>query len=513
VQTGVLAATGAIPVTADPIYLGTKTPAATAGDHLNGSLDDVRVYSRALKVSEIGVLAGLDLTDNLIGWWKLDETSGTNAADSSGSGLNGTLTTPLPQWQASGGRLGGALFFTGQVGQSVTVNNATALNPTTALSISAWVNATSWSGNNRILQKGNTDNQYRLLAEAGKFVWEIAGVGRLETTLPPVNQWVHVASTYDGDRMVIYFDGVEVASLAVTGAVPVTANPLHLGTKTAASGTQNHLNGMLDQVRLYGRALSAAEVTLLSLEGNTISIAASDATARKGTGDTGLFTVTRSGPTTSPLSIPLLPSGSAMNGLDFSFSPSLAGFAIPSGQSSANLLVQPIDSATVTGPTTVTLALGAVPGYLAGNASSTVTIQDSPLNDWKIAAFGGLAGAQAAGAADSADADGDGLDTLLEAALGGSPTASDTARLPIEEVELVDGQLYLTSTYTRPKPVLAGISYAHLRSMSLNDWQAAVMVTGYPIDNGNGTETVKTRTAVPVGDQPKQFLKLEITKP
>ncbi|RYD39727.1 MAG: LamG domain-containing protein, partial [Verrucomicrobiaceae bacterium] len=348
------------------------------------------------------VLAGLDLTDNLIGWWKLDETSGTSASDASGAGLTGSLTTPLPQWQ-TGGRLNGALLFTGQVGQSVTVANATALNPTTAISASAWVNASVWNGNNRILQKGNTDNQYRLLAEGGKFVWEISGVGRLETTLPPVNQWVHIASTYDGDRMVIYFDGAEVASLAVTGAVPVTANPLHIGTKTAASGAQNHLNGMLDQVRLYGRALSAAEVGQLSLEGNTISIAAIDAAARKGTGDTGLFTVTRSGPTTSALSVPLLPSGSAMTGVDFTLTPALAGFAIPAGQSSANLLVQPIDSVTVTGPTTATLALGSVPGYLPGNPSSTVTIQDSPLNDWKITSFGSLAAAQGADAADNAD--------------------------------------------------------------------------------------------------------------
>ncbi|MEK7952316.1 LamG-like jellyroll fold domain-containing protein [Luteolibacter soli] len=513
VQTGVLAATGAIPVTADAMYLGTKTPAATAGDHLNGSLDDVRVYNRALKVTEIGVLAGLDLSDNLIGWWKLDETSGTNAADSSGAGLSGTLTTPLPQWQASGGRLGGALLFTGQSGQSVTVANTASLNPTTAISVSAWVNATAWSGNNRILQKGNTDNQYRLLAENSKFVWDISGVGRLETALPPVNQWVHVASTYDGDRMVLYFDGVEVGSIAATAAVPVTANPLYFSTKTPASGAVNHLNGKLDQVRLYGRALSAAEVTQLALEGNTVSIAVGDATARKGTGDTGLFTVSRTGPTTAALSVPFFLSGSAMTGLDFSLNPALEGFAIPAGQSSANLLVQPIDSASVTGPTTVTLALGNVPGYLQGNASSTVTIQDSPLNDWKIAAFGGLAGAQAAGAADSADADGDGLDTLLEAALGGSPTASDAGRLPVEEVELVDGQLYLTSTYVRPKPALAGISYVHRRSMTLGDWDLAVMVSGYPVDNGNGTETVKIRTALPVGGQPKQFLKLEITRP
>jgi hypothetical protein len=313
--------------------------------------------------------------------------------------------------------------------------------------------------------------------------------------------------------MMIYINGAEVASLAATAAVPVTANPLHIGTKTAASGAVNHLNGMLDQVRLYGRALSPAEVSLLSLEGNTISIAASDATAQKGTADTGLFTVSRTGPTTSPLSVPFTLGGSAMTGVDFSLSPGLAGFAIPAGQSSANLLVQPVDTTAVTGTTTVSLTLGSVPSYQAGNASSTVTIQDSPLNAWKISAFGSLAAAQGAGAADNVDVDGDGLSTLLVAALGGSPSASDVGRLPVEEVELVDGQLYLTSPYVRPKPAIAGISYVHRRSLTLGDWQPAVMVSGYPIDNGNGTETVKTRTAVPVGDQPKQFLKLEITRP
>ena len=512
VQTGVLAATGAIPVTTDPIYLATKTPEAIAGDHLNGSLDDVRIYNRALKVSEIGTLAGLDLTDSLIGWWKFDETSGSTAADSSGAGRNGSLTTPAPQWQ-TGGRFNGALLFNGQVGQSVTVNNATALNPTAALSVSAWVNAPSWSGNNRILQKGNTDTQYRLLAEGGKFVWDITNVGRLETTLPPVNQWVHIASTYDGDRMVLYYNGVEVASMAATAVMPTTTNPLYFGTKIPSSAALNHLNGTLDQIRLYGRGLSAAEVAQLSVEGSTLSIAATDATAQKGTADTGLFTVTRTGPTTLALGVPFTLSGSAMTGSDFSLNPALTGFTIPVGQNSANLLVQPIDSTTVTGPKTVTLALGGAPGYLLGNASSTVTIQDSPLNAWKIAAFGGVAAAQGTGAADDADADGDGLDTLLEAALGGSPTASDVDRLPLDEVELVDGQLYLTSTYVRPKPAIAGISYVHRRSLELDNWQAAVMVAGYPVDNGNGTETVKTRTAMPVGDEPKQFLKLEITRP
>lgn len=514
VVAGTLAATGAIPVTGDPIYLGTKTPGSIAGDHFNGSLDDVRVYTRALRSAEIGAVAGLGLEEGLVGWWKLDDASGTTAVNATGSGLTGTLTAPLPQWETNG-RLGGALRFTGVSNQSVTVANAAALNPTDSISISAWVNARNWSGNYRILQKGNTDNQYRLLAEAGEFVWDITGVGRLEIPPLPVNRWVHVAATYDGERMALYVDGVMATSLAATGPIPVTTSPLHLSTKTPGSVALDHLVGSLDDVRLYARSLGSAEVAALATQGSELSLAATDPTARKGTGDTGLFTVTRGGPTVLPLTVPLSLGSGAVPGLDFTLSPALAGFSIPAGESSAVLTVLPIDSISVAGPETVTLNLGTVPGYVAGNASAQVVIQDSPLNDWKIAAFGSLAAAQAAGADDNADADGDGLDTLLEAALGGGPTASDVARLPVEKIELVDGQLFLTATYRRPKPSLAGIFYIHRRSLTLADgsWQTAQVVSGYPIDNLDGTETVKIRSAVPVGVAPKQFLRLEITRP
>lgn len=514
VPAGTLAAAGAIPATTNPLYLGTKTPGSIAGDHLNGSLDDLRLYSRALTATEIGGLAGLDPGDGLIARWALDESSGTTAADATGSGHTGTLTAPLPQWESTAGRLAGALRFTGVTGQSVTVANAAALNPTTGLSVSAWVHADNWTGNYRILQKGNTDNQYRLMAEFGNFAWDIAGVGRVEVAQPPAGRWVHVAGTYDGDRMALYFDGVEAGAAVATAAIPVTTSPLHLGTKTAGSGAVNHLNGMLDDVRLYARGLSAAEVAQLAVEGSTLAISATDATARKGTGDTGTFTVTRSGPALLDLPVPLtLGGGGALPGIDFTLSPALAGFTIPAGQLSAELAVLPVESTAVTGSQTVTLDLGSVPGHLPVNTSAVVTVHDSPLNDWKIGAFGSLAAAQGPDAADDADADADGLDTLLEAALGGSPAADDSGRLPVEEIELLEGQLYLTATYVRPKPALAGISYVHRSSLALEDWQPAETVAGYPLDHGDGTETVKVRTAIPVGGEPMQFLRLEITRP
>jgi glucose/arabinose dehydrogenase/regulation of enolase protein 1 (concanavalin A-like superfamily) len=513
IQTGSMAASGAMPATTDPLYLGTKTPGSIAGDHLNGSLDDSRLYHRALSATEIGVLAGLDPGDGLIAHWRLDESGGTSAADASGGGHDGTLTAPLPQWEPAAGRSGGALRFTGASGQSVTVANAAALNPGAGVSVSAWVKADNWNGNYRILQKGNTDNQYRLMAEFGRFAWDIAGVGRVETDPPPAGRWVHVAATYDGDRMALYFDGEEAGAIAATGGMPVTTNPLHLGTKTAASGAINHLVGRLDEVRLYGRGLSATEVLHLASEGSVLSIAATDAIARKGTGDRGHFTITRSGPLGLALPVPLtLAAGGAMPGADFTLTPALAGFTIPAGQAAAQVEVLPVESAVVTGPLNVTLELGSVPGHVTANPGATVLLHDSPYHDWKIAAFGSLAAAQGADATDDADADVDGMDTLLEAALGGDPLAPDPERLPAAEIELVEGLPYLTSTYIRPKPAIPGISYVHRTSLSLADWQPAELVPGYPLDHGDGTETVKVRSPVPMSEQARQFLRLEVMK-
>jgi hypothetical protein len=82
-------------------------------------------------------------------------------------------------------------------------------------------------------------------------------------------------------------------------------------------------------------------------------------------------------------------------------------------------------------------------------------------------------------------------------------------------VELVDGDYYLTCTYVRPRPVLGGITLVHRTNFDLasGTWAPAVTVAGYPQDNGNGTETVKVRAAEPAAANPKQFIRLEVSRP
>lgn len=465
-------------------------------------------------------ITGTGVAQDLVGWWKFDETSGTSAADASGSGRTGNLASPPPVWNAEG-HFNGALRFTGETGQGVVVGNHASLNLTSAITISAWALALDWDGNRRIVQKGNTDNQYRLLAEDGHLVWHIANVGRLEAELPPPNAWFHVAASYEGTMMRLYVDGAEVLNQEATGAMPTTSNALNIGSKTTTSPEGDHFNGDLDDVRIYARALSAEEIGTLAAQAGQVNIAVADGVAQKGTTNTAAFTLTRTGSTDDAVQVGLIVSsgsGHGLPGADYVLSPAQTGFAILAGQSSATLWVNPLDRSVVTGPLTAQLALGESTGYILGsNTSAQVQVLDSPLNQWKAsaAAFGSIAAAQAPQAEDTADEDADGLSVLMEAALGGSPFTGDTRRLPTAKTEIIDGQTYLTLTYQRPRPVMGGISLVHRTNFDLvsGTWAPAVEIPGYPLNNGDGTETVKVRSAEPITSNPRQFIRLEVSRP
>ncbi len=198
----------------------------------------------------------------LVGWWKFDEGTGATAADSSGKDNNGRLFGPV-QW-TDAGKLGGALKFTGPYNY-VQVQSSQSLNMTRALTIAAWINP-SWTGNNRILQKssGGGDNQYRLLKEWGdNMVFHVPGISpdRLEFPgCPPLGEWTHLAAVYDGSRMIVYYNGAVRGQQNSTGQMGTSDGTLCIGTKHETAPAGDEYNGMLDDVRIYDRALSASEI-------------------------------------------------------------------------------------------------------------------------------------------------------------------------------------------------------------------------------------------------------------
>ncbi len=194
---------------------------------------------------------------------KFDETSGSGAADSSGNNNPGTLNNNPSR--IIPGKIGAAaLNFSAGSSQWVTVANSASLNsPRNAITISAWIYPNDWSGNRRILQKGNLDNQYRLLAENSVLKFHLSGVDEVTAGLPPTGTWTHIAGVWDGNVMRLYTNGVEAASLGSVGLINVSNDPLYIATKNNSAPSGDRFNGRIDDVRIYNRALAPAEVAAI----------------------------------------------------------------------------------------------------------------------------------------------------------------------------------------------------------------------------------------------------------
>jgi glycosidase len=198
----------------------------------------------------------------LVGWWKLDEESGSIASDSSENGNTGIVELGDGDWTS--GMVNGALFFDGESTQ-VSVTNSPSLNPTNAITIAAWVNAGGWFNNTRILEKGRSDNQYGLLINGpGQLEFLLAGVtnGTLLTSPPSTGAWHHLAATYNGTLISLYIDGQSTAHQSASGPLAITTDPLAIGTRPSG-GPLFVFYGIIDDVRIYDTALSASQIAQL----------------------------------------------------------------------------------------------------------------------------------------------------------------------------------------------------------------------------------------------------------
>lgn len=175
--------------------------------------------------------------------------------DKAGGGNNGTLIGAT--WTTSG-KFGSALTFNG-TSALVTVPNSASLQLTSGMTLEAWVYPTSVGTSWRdVIYKG--DDMYFLLAasptssrpETGGTFATLYGTGALT-----VNTWTHLAGTYDGVTVRLYVNGVQVASLAKTGTIATSTNPLQIGGDSTYG---QYFQGRIDEVRIYSRALSASEV-------------------------------------------------------------------------------------------------------------------------------------------------------------------------------------------------------------------------------------------------------------
>jgi hypothetical protein len=73
----------------------------------------------------------------------------------------------------------------------------------------------------------------------------------------PLNTWTHLATTYDGSRLRLYVNGVEVASAAFTGSIATSGGAFRIGGNSIWG---EFFEGFIDEIRIYDRALEPAEI-------------------------------------------------------------------------------------------------------------------------------------------------------------------------------------------------------------------------------------------------------------
>jgi hypothetical protein len=196
----------------------------------------------------------------LVGAWGFEEGTGATADDSSTANNDGSISGAA--WTDSG-RFGKALAFDG-VNDIVSIPDADSLDASDALTLEAWVKPSQHVDWHNVIMKEKTGGQlaYAMYSSA----WNERPSAHVNTNGEqnsqgtaqlPLNNWSHLALTYDSTTLKLYVDGAVVSSKAIAGPIGASTLPLRIGGNTIWG---EYFKGDIDEVRIYRRALTAAEI-------------------------------------------------------------------------------------------------------------------------------------------------------------------------------------------------------------------------------------------------------------
>jgi hypothetical protein len=229
------------------------------------------VLTAALLISGV---ASADLSKGLMAYYNFDDCS---ANDSSSNANNGTINGNL---SCVDGVANKALLFDGA--SYIDVPDAASLNPTTQLTMSFWIRVDDFTNSfSAIIHKGGTNpncfenREYSLWLNNGSYFWQTsAGNSNCENVLQSKNitkgKWLHYVGIIDRVKHLqsVYINGVLSAKIADSyNSFNNNNYDLRIGLSEEGQSWESPFKGTLDEIRLYNRALTTAEISTLYNQG------------------------------------------------------------------------------------------------------------------------------------------------------------------------------------------------------------------------------------------------------
>ncbi len=245
----------------------------TDQNYFDGQIDDVQVWNRALSDSDVSDLETGATTAGPALRWDLDTGSGSTATDESGSNNYGTLGSAAT-WTTTAHSGGEAVNFDASSNAYIT-SRGSAVNTTQSFSVAAWVRLASTSATAIVAsQIGTTSSAFVLKYEPGGGIngWDFM-MTQSDATSPTQDHaytngnastgvWTHLVGVFDSSNNTtkLYING----SLNASGAHSTTWNAtgaVNIGRLRWNAAYANNFNGIIDDVRIYQRVLSATDVS------------------------------------------------------------------------------------------------------------------------------------------------------------------------------------------------------------------------------------------------------------
>ena len=203
-------------------------------------------------------------TLNVTGSLWTDEGIRHIVPDYSGNGYDGIVNGDCA-WVA--GKIGGAINFDGN-GDFIDIGNASQLNLTNNITVSAWIKVTAFDKPSQaIVTKGNDSWQLRRYASTNNIEFCISDSDKIHSNVN-VNdgQWHYIAGTFDGETINLYVDSILPVTAGASDNINSNSSPVYIGENSGAPG--KYFNGAIDDVRVYKEALNLIDITSIIAGGS-----------------------------------------------------------------------------------------------------------------------------------------------------------------------------------------------------------------------------------------------------